>query len=189
MPATPPRPSSSQPASQAPAPAPRSWRARLQAAWSALRKPAPRQHLADPPGPAAPAADKTPGKAGATATATATATAQPGADALRAYRREAAAHLYALNTARIYAGMLPPQLYAIGVLNVTLGAAGQVLQLHWLRAPQHAPEVVAEIERTVHAAAPFPLPAPPLHSVVYTDTWLWDASGRFQLDTLTEGQR
>jgi periplasmic protein TonB len=24
--------------------------------------------------------------------------------------------------------------------------------------------------------------------VVYTDTWLWDKSGRFQLDTLTEGQ-
>jgi len=24
--------------------------------------------------------------------------------------------------------------------------------------------------------------------VVYTDVWLWDKSGRFQLDTLTEGQ-
>jgi hypothetical protein len=24
--------------------------------------------------------------------------------------------------------------------------------------------------------------------VTYTDTWLWDKSGRFQLDTLTEGQ-
>jgi hypothetical protein len=24
--------------------------------------------------------------------------------------------------------------------------------------------------------------------VVYTDTWLWDKSGHFQLDTLTEGQ-
>ena len=84
--------------------------------------------------------------------------------------------------------MLPPQLYAIGVLNVSIDSAGQVLQLHWLRAPTHAPEVVEAIERTVHAAAPFPLPAP-LQGVVYTDTWLWDASGRFQLDTLTEGQR
>jgi len=25
-------------------------------------------------------------------------------------------------------------------------------------------------------------------SVTYTDTWLWDKSGRFQLDTLTQGQ-
>jgi hypothetical protein len=24
--------------------------------------------------------------------------------------------------------------------------------------------------------------------VTYTDTWLWHQSGRFQLDTLTEGQ-
>jgi periplasmic protein TonB len=28
-----------------------------------------------------------------------------------------------------------------------------------------------------------------LGSVTYTDTWLWDRSGNFQLDTLTEGQR
>jgi len=24
--------------------------------------------------------------------------------------------------------------------------------------------------------------------VTYTETWLWDKSGHFQLDTLTEGQ-
>lgn len=83
--------------------------------------------------------------------------------------------------------MLPPQLYAIGVLNVSIGHAGQVLRLQWLRAPGHAPEVVAEIERTVRAAVPFPRPAG-MEQVVYTDTWLWDASGCFQLDTLTEGQ-
>jgi hypothetical protein len=39
----------------------------------------------------------------------------------------------------------------------------------------------------VRAAAPFPVPAK-MGTVVYTDTWLWDKSGRFQLDTLTEGQ-
>lgn len=184
MPETPPRPAAASPVPASSAAAPRSWRARLQAAWAGLRQTGKAESGAAAPGAAATATAKT-----ATASATTTATAQPGADALRAYRREAAAHLYALNTARIYAGMLPPQLYAIGVLNVTVGAAGQVLQLHWLRAPQHAPEVVADIERTVHAAAPFPLPVSPLHSVVYTDTWLWDASGQFQLDTLTEGQR
>ena len=45
----------------------------------------------------------------------------------------------------------------------------------------------ATIERTVRAAAPFPAPAR-MGKVVYTDTWLWHKSGRFQLDTLTEGQ-
>ena len=56
-----------------------------------------------------------------------------------------------------------------------------------MRAPRHAPEVIAEIERTVRAAAPYPLPER-LKKVTYTDTWLWDKSGSFQLDTLTEGQ-
>lgn len=83
--------------------------------------------------------------------------------------------------------LLPPMLYAIGTLEVQLDRNGQVLSTHWLRAPRHAPEVVAEIERTVRAAAPFPAPQR-LGKVTYTDTWLWDKSGRFQLDTLTEGQ-
>lgn len=53
---------------------------------------------------------------------------------------------------------------------------------------KHAPEVIAEIERTVLKASPFP-PATRLGAVTWTDTWLWDESGRFQLDTLTEGQQ
>jgi hypothetical protein len=105
----------------------------------------------------------------------------------REYRRDAAQHLYGQNRARIYPGRLPPMLHAIGVLQVELDAGGQVRQLTWMRAPRHAPEVIAEIERTVRAAAPFPAPAR-MGRVTYTDTWLWDRSGRFQLDTLTEGQ-
>ena len=105
----------------------------------------------------------------------------------RDYRRDAATHLYGLNRHRIYPGRLPPMLYAVGVLQVEVDGIGQVRQLTWMRAPSHAPEVVAEIERTVRAAAPFPAPAR-MGRVTYTDTWLWDRSGRFQLDTLTEGQ-
>jgi periplasmic protein TonB len=105
----------------------------------------------------------------------------------RAYRADAAAHLYALNQTRIYKGRMPPLLYAIGTLQVEVDSRGNVRDMHWMRAPKHAPEVVAEIERTVRAAAPFPAPAR-MGKVVYTDTWLWHKSGRFQLDTLTEGQ-
>ena len=110
------------------------------------------------------------------------------ADNPRAYRKDAASHLYAQNRQRIYQGMLPPMLYAIGTLQVEIDGEGRVRSLHWMRAPSHAPEVVAEIERTVRAAAPFPRPVR-MGKVVYTDTWLWDESGRFQLDTLTEGQQ
>ena len=105
----------------------------------------------------------------------------------RAYRQDAARHIYALNGPRIWTGKLPPVLYAVGTLQVRLDADGAVRSLNWLRAPRHAPEAIAEIERIVRAAAPYPR-ASRLGAVVWTDTWLWDRSGRFQLDTLSEGQ-
>jgi periplasmic protein TonB len=110
-----------------------------------------------------------------------------GAATAKDYRRDAARHLYAHNANRIFKGQLPPMLYAIGVLEVDVDRSGRVLATHWLRAPKHAPEVIAEIERTVRQAAPYPVPSR-MGRVTYTDTWLWDESGKFQLDTLTEGQ-
>jgi hypothetical protein len=104
-----------------------------------------------------------------------------------AYRKDAARHLYGHNAHRIYLGKMPPLLYAIGVLQVEVDYKGRVTGTHWMRAPSQAPEVVAEIERTVRLAAPFPVPAR-MGKVTYTDTWLWHSSGHFQLDTLTEGQ-
>jgi protein TonB len=105
----------------------------------------------------------------------------------RAYRQDGATHLYGLNAERIYKGKMPPLLYAIGVLNVEIDRTGRVTRLDWMRAPRHAPEVMAEIERTIRKASPFPAPMR-MGKVVYTDTWLWHKSGKFQLDTLTEGQ-
>ncbi len=110
-----------------------------------------------------------------------------GASTPLAYRRDAASHLYSQNGARIYSGKMPPLLYAVGVLQVEIDGRGNVTGLSWMRSPSHAPEVVAEIERAVRRASPFPAPAR-MGRVTYTDTWLWDKSGRFQLDTLTEGQ-
>jgi hypothetical protein len=103
------------------------------------------------------------------------------------YRRDGAAHLYSKNSSRIYSGKMPPLLHAIGVLQVDINASGAITGMRWMRAPHHAPDVVAEIERSVRSAAPFPAPIK-MGRVTYTDTWLWDKSGRFQLDTLTEGQ-
>lgn len=130
-----------------------------------------------------------PAPASATA-ATATSRTPPPPSVARTpkeYRPDAARHLYQLNAERIYKGRLPPMLYAIGTLEVQVDRQGNVTGLNWLRAPRHAPEVVAEIERTARAASPYPVPER-LGRVTYTDTWLWHKSGRFQLDTLTEGQ-
>ena len=103
------------------------------------------------------------------------------------YRRDAAAHLYAANKTRIYAGKMPPLLYAVGVLQVSIDKLGNVTGINWMRAPSQAPEVIADIERQVRQAAPYPAPIY-MGQVTYTDTWLWHKSGRYQLDTLTEGQ-
>jgi len=105
----------------------------------------------------------------------------------RDYRRDAAGHLYRQNGNRVYKGKMPPLLYAVGVLNVEIDGRGNVVSTNWMRAPSHAPEVMAEIVRTVRQAAPYPAPVR-MGRVTYTDTWLWEKSGRFQLDTLTEGQ-
>lgn len=105
----------------------------------------------------------------------------------KAYRHDAASHLYAQQPDKIYKGRLPPMLYAVGVLDVDIDKRGQVQGLHWQRAPKHAPEVMVEIEKLVRAAAPYPAPQH-MAKVTYTDVWLWHKSGRFQLDTLTEGQ-
>lgn len=105
----------------------------------------------------------------------------------RAYRQDAASHLYERNLKRVYRGKMPPLLYAVGVLQVEVDGMGLVTSTSWMRAPNHAPEVMAEIERTVRLAAPYPAPVR-MGRVTYTDTWLWHKSGLFQLDTLTEGQ-
>ena len=106
----------------------------------------------------------------------------------REFRKDAARHIYEQNAHRIYSGRLPPLLKAVGVMDVVVDRRGHVLRVEWRRAPKHAPDVIKEIERTVMAAAPYPAPIH-LGQATYTDTWLWDKSGRFQLDTLTEGQR
>ncbi|OOG86627.1 hypothetical protein B0E41_05820 [Hydrogenophaga sp. A37] len=106
----------------------------------------------------------------------------------REYRQDGARHLYGKNAHRIFKGKMPPLMHAVGVLQVELDNRGLVRRLNWMRAPSHAPDVVLEIERTVYEASPFPAPVR-LGGVTYTEVWLWDKSGNFQLDTLTEGQR
>ena len=110
-----------------------------------------------------------------------------GASHAQSYRQDAAQHLYQRNAQRIYPGKLPALLYAVGVLELQITRSGDIASLQWRRAPRHAPEVMKEIERTVRAAAPFPALAR-MQRVTYTETWLWDRSGRFQLHSLSEGQ-
>lgn len=117
----------------------------------------------------------------------ATGPAKSAARNARDYRKDAASHLYARHSQHIYKGRLPPMLEAVGVLNVDIDRHGSVKSVQWMRAPRHVPQVMQQIERMVKAAAPYPVPQH-MSQVTYTDVWLWHQSGKFQLDTLTEGQ-
>ena len=112
----------------------------------------------------------------------------PAVEQAREYRRDAAKHIYQKFPHKIYTGKLPPLLKAVAVLDVVIGPDGRVQEMIWSRPPSHVPEVMADIENMVRNAGPFPAPVH-MRKVVYTETWLWHASNRFQLDTLTEGQK
>jgi periplasmic protein TonB len=105
----------------------------------------------------------------------------------KAYRVDGAKHLYAVYADRIFKGKLPPLMHAVVVTEVELDAAGNVRDIQMVRVPSHAPEVVVRVRDMIRAASPLPAPQR-MGGTRYTDVWLVDKSGRFQLDTLTEGQ-
>ena len=107
---------------------------------------------------------------------------------VRAWRKQGARHLYKAYPKQIYKGKIPPLVYAVVVVETDLDAQGNVTLVTYSRTPSHAPEVPPQIAQMIRAASPFPPPGK-LGPHTYVDTWLWDKSGRFQLDTLTEGQR
>ena len=103
------------------------------------------------------------------------------------YRSDGARHIYAAYAKHIHKGKMPPLLYGIAIIETEIDAQGNVQNVRVVRKPAAA-EVEPWAVTMIKAASPFPAPAK-MGSVRYTDIWLVDKSGRFQLDTLTEGQR
>ena len=108
--------------------------------------------------------------------------------AVRAYRKLGAEAIYKKYPKRIYRGRIPPLVYAVVVVETDIDAQGNVTNVTFSRIPSHAPEVPPKIAELVRAASPLPNPGK-VGAHTYVDTWLWDKSGNFQLDTLTKGQR
>jgi periplasmic protein TonB len=105
----------------------------------------------------------------------------------QAYKKDGAKHLCSAYAKHIHKGKMPPLLYGIAIIETTIGPQGEVQDVRIVRQPA-AGEVAPWAVNMIKAAAPFPAPAK-MGSVTYSDIWLVDKSGRFQLDTLTEGQR
>jgi hypothetical protein len=108
--------------------------------------------------------------------------------AVRAYRKIGARHIYKAYPKRIYKGRIPPLVYAVVVTETEVDKDGRVTGVYFSRTPSHAPEVSGMIAELIRQASPLPSPGK-LGAHTYVDTWLWDKSGQFQLDALTEGQR
>ena len=104
------------------------------------------------------------------------------------YRKDAAKHVYASFPMRIYRGKMPPLLYGVAIVDVDVGADGKITEAR-MRRPPAAPEVGPWIMAMIRKADPFPAPAKLGEKVTFSEIWLVDKSGNFQLDTLTEGQR
>ena len=104
----------------------------------------------------------------------------------KAYRVDGARHLYAAYPERIFKGKLPPLMHAVVITETELDAHGNGRDIK-VRVPSHAPEVVVKVREMIRAASPLPAPQR-LGGARYLDIWLVDKSGRWQLDTLTEGQ-
>ena len=103
------------------------------------------------------------------------------------YRSDGARHLYAAYGKQIHKGKMPPLLYGIAIIETEIAADGAVQSVRVVRQPAAA-EVGPWAVEMIKKASPFPPPAR-MGEVRYTEIWLVDKSGRFQLDTLTEGQR
>ena len=128
------------------------------------------------------------GPSGARAQTTPAAASISAAETVKAYKMDAARHVYAVYANRIYKGKLPPLVHAIVVLEVDLDESGNLRHITPVRVPSHAPDVAVAVTHMLELAAPLPAPRR-MGGVRFTEVWLVDKSGRFQLDTLTEGQR
>src|SRR5207245_15214 len=68
------------------------------------------------------------------------------AETAKAYKVDAARHIYASYPEKIYKGKLPPLVHAIVVLEVDLDERGNVREINTIRVPTHAPDVTASVK-------------------------------------------
>ena len=104
------------------------------------------------------------------------------------YKLDAARHLYSAYPQRIYKGVLPPFIYSVMVVQTEIDETGQVRDVAVLRTPA-ADEVAPWVIAMVRRAGPYPAPAKLAGGARWVEIFLVDKGGKFQVDTLTEGQR
>jgi periplasmic protein TonB len=105
----------------------------------------------------------------------------------KAYRVDAARHLYAAYPAQILKGKVPALVYAVLVTETEIDARGKVLNVRIVRQPAGAREITPWVVSMIHRASPLPPPVR-IGRVKFVEVWLVDKSGQVQVHSLTEGQ-
>jgi protein TonB len=121
------------------------------------------------------------------------ATARSGALTAAQYHRDFAEHLTRQNQEHVYDGAPPNPLYAVVVMEVELSRDGKVLGVKPLRVPSHGQAQYRAARESVMRGQPYPKPAVTVAMgkprVAFTETWLFDNRGRFQLRSLALPQQ
>src|SRR5437868_12261911 len=99
------------------------------------------------------------------------------AETAKAYKVDAAKHVYKAYPDKIYKGKLPPLVHAIVVLEVAVDEHGNVQDINTIRVPTHAPDVTVAVKDMIHRSSPMPAPAR-MGPTKFTEVWLVDKSGR-----------
>ena len=141
------------------------------------------------PVPATPAPAATPAAQAAQAPPAPVVAMSP-ASTLDAYKAEVAQRIYA-SSSELSAGRPQNLLRAVIVLNVVVDRNGQPTRITIQRTPGDA-EAEQRAILSVRRAAPFPRPSNAIlrggGGVEFSETWLFNDDGRFQLRTLSQGQ-
>jgi hypothetical protein len=105
----------------------------------------------------------------------------------KAYRPDGARHLYYSYPSLVHRGQLPPMLTAVAIIETTIDEKGAIEKIEVVREPAVTKEATPWILSLIQGAQPYP-PAARQGKVVYKDIWLVTDQGKFQLDSITEGQ-
>ncbi|MBN8487703.1 MAG: hypothetical protein J0M20_08280 [Burkholderiales bacterium] len=111
-----------------------------------------------------------------------------GAPDERSYRRDAARMVYEAFPMHVFKGQLPALMHAIAITETDIDDDGRIRAVRLVREPAAAKEVGPWVVGLIRRLERLPVPGQ-LRGHTWTEVWLVDRSGRFQADSLSEGQR
>ena len=114
----------------------------------------------------------------------------PPSPSLDAYKNQVAQHVMRHNSGQTFSGQLPPMLPAIVVVNITVGADGELqdVVVQRSRDPDASEVALASMRRSGPLPRPVNLLATNRRALTFSETFLFNDQYRFQLRSLAGPQ-